>query len=189
MSQALSSPAGLLAAIGTGLIALLFVRASLHKSFGFGHFSASIAEYQLLPSALSDAAAFVLLASEWLVVALLLMAQTRAYGAALAAFLLLLYGLAMAINLQRGRSRIDCGCGGGGQGISWLLVGRNAVLAAMASGVASSGTQPSLVATELPVVIACVALGGLLLLIVDQIAGNRSHAVATSYSGFEESAE
>jgi hypothetical protein len=186
MTQVMPSPVELLAAIGSGLIALVFVRAALHKLFGFGHFSASLAGYRLLPPSSSEVAAGALLAAECIVIASLSIAQTRVYGAALATFLLLLYALAMAINLQRGRPRIDCGCGGDGQGISWLLVSRNGVLATMAACIASSGDRQALAAGALPAVIACVVLGGLLLLIVDQIAGNRSHAAATSHFGFEE---
>ena len=39
----------------------------------------------------------------------------------------------MAINLRRGRAHIDCGCGQSflAQSLSWTLVARNAVLAAL----------------------------------------------------------
>jgi hypothetical protein len=48
-----------------------------------------------------------------------------------AAALLLLFALAMGINLRRGRRHIDCGCFQSAleQTLSWTLVMRNAVLA------------------------------------------------------------
>ena len=48
------------------------------------------------------------------------------------AALMLVYAMAMAINLLRGRAWIDCGCGGG-ESLSWLLVARNGIFAAAAA--------------------------------------------------------
>jgi len=47
--------------------------------------------------------------------------------------LLAVFAAAMATNLRRGRSAIDCGCGQSflAQTLSWTLVARNAVLAAL----------------------------------------------------------
>ena len=52
-----------------------------------------------------------------------------------AAFLLTLYGLAIAINLGRGREAIDCGCHGfsGRQRIAGWMVVRNLLLATLAA--------------------------------------------------------
>ena len=57
---------------------------------------------------------------------------TRHFGAALAIALLVMFALAMAINLVRGRTEIDCGCFKSGlrQTVSGWLVGRNLLLAA-----------------------------------------------------------
>ncbi|WP_289141256.1 MauE/DoxX family redox-associated membrane protein [uncultured Brevibacillus sp.] len=51
-------------------------------------------------------------------------------GAVLGGLLLILYSVAIAINLLRGRRDISCGCGGvaGNHPISWLLVLRNLLL-------------------------------------------------------------
>jgi hypothetical protein len=68
----------------------------------------------------------------------------------------------MAVNLRRGRGQIDCGCGQSllKQNLSWLLVGRNAGLAAL--------LVPAVVFTEpmaMPVTLTGVAGGlGLFLL-------------------------
>ncbi|MBU2097120.1 MAG: hypothetical protein KKD00_00005 [Gammaproteobacteria bacterium] len=55
---------------------------------------------------------------------------SRPYAGLAAAILLAVYGIAMAINLNRGRSSIDCGCGDTPQPLSSWLVVRNFVLAA-----------------------------------------------------------
>lgn len=56
-------------------------------------------------------------------------------AALLAAGVLLMYALAMAVNLARGNRMLDCGCswGEGRTPVSYLLVARNMVLAGMAS--------------------------------------------------------
>jgi hypothetical protein len=64
---------------------------------------------------------------------LLLFPATVAYGGALSIALLTAVTAAVAVNLARGHADIDCGCGGlSQQPLSWGLVGRNVVLAAMA---------------------------------------------------------
>jgi len=76
--------------------------------------------------------------------------------------LLSVFAAAMAINLKRGRSEIDCGCGHSllKQNLSWVLVSRNAGLAAL--------LIPSLVFTKtmpMPVILTGIAAGlGLFLL-------------------------
>jgi hypothetical protein len=75
------------------------------------------------------------------------------FSAALASIALLaVFAAAMAINLLRGRSAIDCGCGQSflAQTLSWTLVVRNGVLAAL--------LLPSLIAAG-PVALS-VALAG-----------------------------
>ena len=64
-----------------------------------------------------------------------LLPVTRSVALIAVAGLLVLYAVAMAINLWRGKRNIDCGCGGDGQSLSWALVLRNAVLAGLALGV------------------------------------------------------
>jgi hypothetical protein len=104
-------------------------------------FRATMGEYGLLPEALVTPAAVALTAAEAAVIAGLLVPQTRFWAAGAAAGLLALYGVAIAVNLLRGQVTIDCGCGGPGHGLSWLLVWRNAGLAALAviAGLAHDG--------------------------------------------------
>src|SRR5262249_15426987 len=125
-------------------------------------FSAVLANYRLLPRALVTPVAVLLPPVEMLVGILLLSAQIRPFGALAAIALLSLFAVAMAINLKRGRSEVDCGCGNSflKQNWSWVLVGRNAGLAAL--------LIPSLVfakAVPMPAILTGIAAGlGLFLL-------------------------
>ena len=112
---------------------LVFVLAATQKAQHWRIFSAVLANYRLLPRALVTPAAALLPPVEMLVGILLLSAQIRPFGALAAIALLSLFAAAMAINLKRGRSEIDCGCGHSflKQNLSWLLVGRNAGIAAL----------------------------------------------------------
>jgi hypothetical protein len=173
----------LLAGIGAGIIALIFARSTVHKLADFPYFVATLRDYRLLPPALLSAVASSLTLSEASSVVLLILPTTRATGALSALALLALYALAMAANLQRGRTRIDCGCGGPGQAISWMLVARNAVLVGVCGYVAmfSAGTRLDLRGTA--VVFGGILAGWVLMLVCDQVIGNRTHAQATIHSG------
>ena len=112
-------------------IALLFLRAAVHKAQDYGRFLGFLADYRLVPEPLLGAVGRGLIGLELTVVALLLWPPVAIYGAIGACVLLGLYALAMAINLLRGRTLIECGCGGTGQPLSWLLVARNSALMAL----------------------------------------------------------
>jgi hypothetical protein len=170
--------ANLLSGVGTGVLALVFARSASHKLTQFAFFSATLGEYRLLPKALMMPAAVALTFAEALTIGLLIVPDSRIFGAMLAAGLLSLYALAMAINLRRGRYRMDCGCGGLGQMISWPLVTRNSVLTVLAAFVALNTGSFDSIPAGTPVVFAGVLLCWLLLAIFDQIIGNRSHARA-----------
>jgi len=60
-----------------------------------------------------------------------LLSPWRDWGAYLAAALLGLYALAMGLQLMHHRV-IDCGCGAQAMPVSWVLVGRNVLLMALA---------------------------------------------------------
>ncbi|WP_454915177.1 MauE/DoxX family redox-associated membrane protein [Xanthobacter sediminis] len=124
--------APLIVATAAGITLVVLARAALHKAAAWTEFRQTVADYALVPERLVPAAAGALLAAELCAIGLLLAPPLRAIGGMLAAALLALYGLAMAVNLLRGRTAIDCGCGGAGQPISWGLVARNGVLAALA---------------------------------------------------------
>lgn len=132
VSGYLSDPVMVLAA--RVAIALLFASSLLHKLRHLGEFRQNVADYRLLPARLAFTAALLLLCAEMATLFSLVVPGMTGQGALMAAGLLMLYALAMAINLARGRRSIDCGCAGPQlkQPISeWLLL-RNALLIGLA---------------------------------------------------------
>ena len=117
--------------------ALLLGVAAWRKVRDIGAFEAILADYRLLPELLMRPAAIATPAVEGALAAAWVVAPWQPDAALVAglgtAGLMLGYGLAMTTNLARGRSWIDCGCGGGEE-LSWVLVGRNVVLAMLALG-------------------------------------------------------
>ena len=126
-------------------LALLFVRAALHKLGDRYRFQGILADYGYLPERALPAAAFAIPVLELATAVLLIMPTARPVGAALAGTLLIAYAIAMAISLARGQYLMDCGCGGAPEPISWLLVARNAGLVALiaptATGLVGPGTS------------------------------------------------
>lgn len=94
------------------LLAAVFLASALGKMRQPRCFAASVAAYEVLPRTWAQPFAFALIGVE-AGVALLLLAgwQTQA-AAALCAFLLVSFIVAMGINLARGRTNLDCGCFG-----------------------------------------------------------------------------
>lgn len=91
-------------------LGLFFLAAAFHKARGRHAFVAALRGYALFPHALLSLAAIMLLASEFVVGALLLIPEFATYAGAGALVLLALYFAAIATNLLRGRRNIDCGC-------------------------------------------------------------------------------
>ena len=112
------------------LVALVFLTAALGKARHRLEFQGVVANYRLLPQSAVTAFALVLPPVEAAVAAGLLFAPSP-WPAAIAAALLILFAVAMAINIQRGRRQIDCGCFQTSlrQTLSWILVARNGGLA------------------------------------------------------------
>lgn len=112
------------------LLVLVFGTAVVSKLPTLPEFEGVVGNYRLLPGWAVPAAARLLVAVEALTVVLLLVPAWRAWGAAAALALLVLFAAAMAVNLRRGRVEIDCGCfrATHRQRLSWWLVGRNAAL-------------------------------------------------------------
>jgi uncharacterized membrane protein len=117
------------------LLALVFVQGGAAKLTARDEFQGVVSSYRLLPSAMVPAFAALLPLAELAVGVGVVLPATRHFGAALAFALLMMFALAMAINLARGRTEIDCGCFKSGfrQTISGWLVGRNLLLAAGAA--------------------------------------------------------
>ncbi|MEK0085864.1 MauE/DoxX family redox-associated membrane protein [Benzoatithermus flavus] len=113
------------------VLAAIFATAAIAKLKAMSAFVGVVENYRLLPPPLVTPAAWALPPVELLAALGLLFPPTRPFAALVVAALLLLFALAIGINLARGRDRIDCGCFVGllRQRLSWGLVGRNLVLA------------------------------------------------------------
>ncbi len=153
------------------LLALIFAVSVRHKITSWPRFKASFAAYEIVPESLITPAAAILVACELIVVVGCLFAMAEAMTAA--AGLLLVFGLAMTINLVRGRRYIDCGCGDEPTPIGIGLLLRNAVLFGMA--IAAAGTVPGL---DVPAAMLFIAaLGAVvaygLYAIIEQLLANR----------------
>jgi hypothetical protein len=179
--------AAVAAAISAGLLCLVFLRAALHKWGAREEFAGILADYRLLPAHAVPAIAVLLPAVEAFTAALLVLPASRGASAALALALLLAYAAAMGWNLLHGRIAIDCGCGGPAQAISWLHVLRNVWLAAVASLALWLPARPDGAPSDLAMAVATVACVGvlwLLVLLFEQLLGNRSHAATAFHSRY-----
>nr|WP_139812201.1 MauE/DoxX family redox-associated membrane protein [Ensifer aridi] len=164
-------------AIGAAIALLffVFVRAVLHKVTDFGGLRQTVVDYRLVPEGSAGPVAAGLTGAEILSLALLAAPVSRGFGALAAALLLLGYGAVMAINLARGRTSIDCGCGGAGQSVSWALVGRNMLLAALTAIAAAPVVPRRLGAFDIVLIPTIVVAAGLLLLVSERLVQTFSH--------------
>lgn len=117
--------------------ALLWLLAAWHKASAGERFVATLGEYRLLPGTWSRPAARLLPLVEGALGLGWLTGLAPGWIASLTAGLLGAYAIAIAVNLLRGRVHIGCGCGlgaatGDDPALSWWLVTRNLVLAAVA---------------------------------------------------------
>lgn len=115
------------------VLAIMFAAAAVAKIRNRDEFHGVVRNFRLLPEALDRAFAATL---PWIELAiagsLLIGGGLLGIAGFAAAGLLGLFAIAIGINILRGRKEIDCGCFRQGlkQGLSWLLVARNAVLVA-----------------------------------------------------------
>lgn len=168
----------LLAAALTVFISLIFARAAWHKLGEFTEFTGFVADYKLVPDRLVVPASWAIVGAETAAVALQLVPSGRLFGLAIAVLMLLAYAGAMAVNIRRGRTAIECGCGGAVQPLSWALVARNAILAAMGLAAMALPLGPLDAADAVGAIAAGFALWvGFLLL--EQILSNASIARLT----------
>lgn len=153
---ALDPTLSLIVTLGT---VLLFGSAVAHKLANSQRFRAALGNYRLLPDPLVPTGAVAVVVLELAACILLLLPPLRAVGAVLAAALLVLYAIAIGVNLARGRWSIDCGCLGVGRRapISRWMVGRNLVLAAIVLLAALPRGARELAALDV-VTIACALL-------------------------------
>lgn len=159
-------------------IALVFLLSLSHKFRDFGLFAQQVRDYRVIPSVFITTSAVLIVLSEAAVV-LLLIVTDAAVGIYLASFLLLIYAIAMMINLLRGRTEIDCGCAGpgNGQAISYALVIRNCLLAilVLSAGVVTTGRV--LLSADYVMLILSLVVSILLYLTINQLIANSSQLV------------
>jgi uncharacterized membrane protein len=168
-------------AIGTllaGTFALLFASAALHKVRDLAVFAEVLRAYRVLPEGL--AVAWVLPLLEGAIAAALLVPAARAAAALGGTLLLVLYALAMALNLYRGRRELSCGCGSFEERrpiAPWML-GRNVLLAGALAAVWLPWSARALEPPDLLTVGAGVALVTLLYMSADRLLGRIAPKVA-----------
>lgn len=152
-------------------LATLFAQAGVAKLLDAGLFEQHLAALGV-PERLLPVMARVLPLAE-LVAALALLSPWRTAGAVLAAALLLLYGGVMAFHRAQGRTP-DCGCGGEPLPVSWALVARNAVLAALAPVAAAPMDERALGLGDFAVIAAGLLLATLLYAALHQVLRHRA---------------
>lgn len=126
----MNDSANLLVLITRLALGILFATAALAKLRKRRDFYAAVLAYQLLPPAWAMNMAVILPWAEAAIAIGLILGINAASAAA--AGLLLVYALAMAVNLARGRRDLDCACGSKPQALSIWLVIRNIILAGAA---------------------------------------------------------
>jgi Methylamine utilisation protein MauE len=167
----------LIIAIAAGALLLTFARGAWHKLADHPMFRAILENYEIVPARFVPAVAIGLTAVEAAIALCLLFPGTLSLAALSALVLLALYAIAMAINLRRGRVNIDCGCGGPGHGLSWILVGRNFGLMAVALIAAWPALDRVMDLADMLVLVAAVGTVALVLVIVEQAGSNGAYVV------------
>lgn len=133
MSPDLTLVAGAIGVSVRVCLGAIFLHAAVGKLRNHA-FIGALAGYELLPRWALVPVARALPIFELLLGGGLIAGVAPAVFAGIAGLLLLVFAAAMVVNLRRGRRHIDCGCSfsGGGEQISYPLVTRNLVLAAVA---------------------------------------------------------
>ena len=157
----------------------IFAVALWHKLGARDAFVAIVDDYRLLPRKAVRAAAATVMALEALVLAGLASSPAARPAAGLAMILLVVYALAIAVNLARGRRDIDCGCTGpataataGHRLSAWLLV-RNGALAVLGAVVTLPTTERALIWVDAASIVAGAAAALLVYVTMDQLIANR----------------
>jgi hypothetical protein len=114
-------------------IGLIFAHAVISKISNIGVFIEVLANYRLVPNIAVPMVAWLVLALEGGIVLMIAFDGTVQVAGAIAWALLVIFTIAIAVNLARGRRDIDCGCfpGGAKNHLSVSLVVRNLLLSAM----------------------------------------------------------
>ncbi|MFD2170733.1 MauE/DoxX family redox-associated membrane protein [Tumebacillus lipolyticus] len=124
------------------VLAMLFLSTGWSKVRKMEEHVLIVKDYQILPAAWAGIFARAEVWVELLLGALFAVGLYRTSAALVGAGLLVIYTLAIAINLFRGRKEVSCGCGGaaGTHQLSWWLVARNLLLICLCGYVATIAT-------------------------------------------------
>lgn len=160
-------------------LGLLLVGAAWHKLASVREFTAVVADYRLLPSALAPLVASTLPAAEILLGLSWISGFAIEIVAPATAVLFGVFTAAIAINLLRGRVHISCGCGLGGAGaenqpLSWMLVLRNLLLMAASIMPLAQVTGRSQGLLDWLIVAAALLAAGVLYLAASQLFRNQA---------------
>jgi hypothetical protein len=123
-------------------ISMTFLVAGISKILRPVPFVSALRQYRVLPSALVRPVAISVPLLEVGLAIFLVLSKGNWLAASFSACLLLAFSVAMGFNLVQGRAKTPCGCGSlFGRGvISWVLVFRNILLAALAFAMTPFGT-------------------------------------------------
>jgi Methylamine utilisation protein MauE len=156
-------------------LALLFTQAAWGKLRFFSQFQQILHSYQLFPAVSIAITAGVITGLEIITALSLSMPSLRSQGALMAALLLTCYAMGMGINLLRHRRQLDCGChlhAGQSQPITWFLVGRNLIVAAVTLTLLLPQLERTLTAYDFSIILLGTGVCALLYSIVDGLIGN-----------------
>lgn len=156
--------------IAAAALATLFAHAALAKFADRALLEQHLSVYGVPPALLPPATRALPLFEAG--IAALLLSPWRTLGAALGAALLLAYAATMAWHRTRGHE-LDCGCGGEPLPVSWALVARNLVLAALALTATAPLAPRALGLADFAVLAAALPLAALLYAAFNQVLRHR----------------
>lgn len=110
------------------LISAVFAHGFWHKFRAFDEYIENIAQYQLVPEGLLLFVSRMLMVTEAFIALGILIPSVRTVAAVACMALLIIYIMAITLNLVQGRHHIACGCGGEHTTLSIGLVLRNICL-------------------------------------------------------------
>ena len=153
-----------------GLCVVVFGHAVQHKIFESKRFQAALLAYKIVPTKLVPAVSWLLVICE--VVACIGLLLIEPVAVLLAGLLLLAYLVAMGINIARGRSQIECGCGDEPTPLSFMVLGRNAVLILLLLSVFYTGPV-TLTTASIVVGVASAVVASIVYFAVEQLIRNK----------------
>lgn len=145
----------------------LFASSLAHKVANFTEFQGTTAAYfrgMLSPGTAIFAISLMVIVGEAIAAAVCIAPVDRALRAGAIAGILLLYAVAMGVNLLRGNTLLDCGCNWGKllQPVTYVLVWRNLLLSLVALLLALPEGQRPMLALDAATVAAGTVLAALL---------------------------